>query len=39
MTLEGSDVTQTFRVLAVLVREREGWRIVLAQWSNAGPVP
>jgi ketosteroid isomerase-like protein len=39
MTIEGELVTQTFRVLAVLVRERDGWRIVLAQWSNAGPIP
>lgn len=39
MTLDGADVTQTFRVLAVFVRERDGWRIVLAQWSNAGPLP
>jgi hypothetical protein len=37
-TIQGKG-TQTFRVLAVLVRERAGWRIVLAQWSNAGPLP
>ena len=39
MTIEDEDIRQTFRVLAVLVREGAGWRIVLAQWSNAGPVP
>ena len=38
MTIDGQDVTQFFRVLAVLVREKDGWRIVLAQWSNAGPI-
>jgi hypothetical protein len=31
--------TQTFRVLAVLVREGSEWRLVLAHWSNAGPLP
>lgn len=31
--------TQTFRVLAVLVNEGAGWRVVLAHWSNAGPLP
>lgn len=39
MMIAGADVTQTFRVFAVLARERDGWRIVLAQWSNAGPIP
>lgn len=32
---DGTDVTQTFRVLAVWVREDVGWRIVQTQWSNA----
>jgi hypothetical protein len=31
--------SQTFRVFVVLAREKVGWRIVLAQWSNAGPLP
>jgi hypothetical protein len=31
--------TQTFRVLCVLQREDAGWRIVLAHWTNAGPLP
>ena len=30
--------TQIYRVLVVLVRERAGWRIVLAQFTNAGPI-
>jgi hypothetical protein len=30
--------TQTFRVLAVLVRDDAGWRLVLTQWSNGGPL-
>lgn len=38
MTIDDEDTTQIFRVLAVLVREKDGWRIVLAQWSNAGPI-
>lgn len=33
-----TDVTQTFRVLAVLIKEAHGWRIVQTQWSNGGPV-
>ena len=31
---DGTDVTQTFRVLAVWVNEPAGWRIVQTQWSN-----
>lgn len=30
-----NDATQTFRVLAVWIREDQGWRIVQTQWSNA----
>jgi hypothetical protein len=29
---------QTYRVFAVLVRERAGWRIVHTQFTNAGPI-
>lgn len=32
---DGTDVTQTFRVLAAWVQEPAGWRIVQTQWSNA----
>lgn len=39
MEIGGEGVQQTFRVLAVFVREQAGWKIVLAQWSNAGPIP
>ncbi len=31
---DGTEVTQTFRVLAAWVQEDAGWRIVLTQWSN-----
>jgi ketosteroid isomerase-like protein len=31
---DGTEVTQTFRVLAVWVKEDIGWRIVQTQWSN-----
>ena len=31
--------TQVFRVLVVLVRESETWKIVQAQWSNGLPIP
>ncbi len=33
-----TDVSQTFRVLAVLVREGETWKIVQTHFSNAGPI-
>ncbi len=33
-----TDVAQTFRVLAVLVREGDAWKIVQTHFSNAGPV-
>jgi hypothetical protein len=32
---DGTEVTQTFRVLAAWVQEDAGWRIVLTQFSNA----
>jgi hypothetical protein len=31
---DGTQVTQTFRVLVVWLREQPGWRIVQTQWSN-----
>jgi hypothetical protein len=34
-SLRDGDVTQTFRVLAVLLKEDTGWRITLTQFSNA----
>lgn len=33
-----TDVSQTFRVLAVLIREGETWKIVQTHFSNAGPI-
>lgn len=32
---DGTEVTQTFRVLAGWIHEDAGWRIVVTQWSNA----
>jgi hypothetical protein len=34
-TRDGAQLTQTFRVLAVWIKEEAGWRIVQTQWSNA----
>jgi hypothetical protein len=31
-------VTQTFRVLAILIKDGRGWKIVQTQWSNGGPI-
>jgi hypothetical protein len=31
---DGTQVTQTFRVLAAWIKEDAGWRIVSTQWSN-----
>ena len=33
------NAVQTYRVLGVLVNEKSVWRLVLVQWSNAGPFP
>ena len=33
-----TEVTQTFRVLAILIRDDRGWKIVQTQWSNGGPI-
>lgn len=32
---DGTEITQTFRVLVALVKEDAGWRIVLSHFSNA----
>ncbi len=37
-TRAATDLTQTFRVMAVFVREGADWKIVLTQWSHAGPI-
>jgi hypothetical protein len=34
----GTDVTQTFRVLAVFLAEGGAWKIVQSHFSNAGPI-
>jgi len=31
---DGTQVTQTFRVLAAWLKEPDGWRIVQTRWSN-----
>ena len=37
-THAATDVTQTFRVLAIMLKEGPDWKIVQTQWSNGGPV-
>ncbi|HEX4416881.1 MAG TPA: nuclear transport factor 2 family protein [Kofleriaceae bacterium] len=37
-TRAATDVTQTFRVLAILIKDGASWKIVQTQWSNGGPV-
>jgi len=37
-TRAATDVTQTFRVLAIMLKEGADWKIVQTQWSNGGPV-
>ncbi len=37
-TRAATDLTHTFRVLAVLLREGTTWKIVQTQWSHGGPV-
>jgi hypothetical protein len=32
---DGTEVTQTFRVLVAWLQEEAGWRMVQTQWSNA----
>lgn len=33
-----TDLTQTFRVLAVMIKEGSDWKIVQTQWSHGGPI-
>jgi ketosteroid isomerase-like protein len=37
-TRAATDLTHTFRVLAVLVLEDGAWKIVQTQWSHGGPI-
>ena len=37
-TRAATDLTVTFRVLAILLREGDTWRIVQTQFSHAGPI-
>jgi hypothetical protein len=37
-TRAATEVTQTFRVLAIMLNEGAGWKIVQTQWSNGGPI-
>ena len=37
-TRAATDLTQTFRVLAVLLKEGSDWKIVQTQWSHGGPI-
>ncbi|MCW5801554.1 MAG: nuclear transport factor 2 family protein [Deltaproteobacteria bacterium] len=34
----GTDLTQSFRVLAVVVKEGTSWKVVQTQWSHGGPI-
>jgi len=37
-TRAATELTQTFRVLAVLLKEGGAWKLVLTQWSHGGPI-
>jgi SnoaL-like domain len=37
-TRAATDITQTFRVLAIMLKEGSDWKIVQTQWSNGGPI-
>jgi SnoaL-like protein len=37
-TRAATEVTQTFRVLAIMLDDGAGWKIVQTQWSNGGPI-
>ena len=37
-TRAATNLTHTFRVLAVVIKERDAWKLVLTQWSHGGPV-
>jgi hypothetical protein len=38
LVIDKVPTTQTFRVLAVLLEDSSGWKVVALHWSNAGPV-
>jgi SnoaL-like domain len=37
-TRAATELTHTFRVLAILIREGDAWKIVQTQWSHGGPI-
>jgi len=37
-TRAATDVSQTLRVLAIMLKEGTTWKIVQTQWSNGGPI-
>lgn len=37
-TRAATEVTQTFRVLAIMIKDGSDWKIVQTQWSNGGPI-
>jgi ketosteroid isomerase-like protein len=37
-TRAATDMTITFRVLAVLIKEGSAWKVVQTQWSHGGPI-
>jgi ketosteroid isomerase-like protein len=37
-TRAATDLTYTFRVLAVVLREGDAWKLVQTQWSHGGPM-
>ena len=37
-TQAATELTQTFRVLAVLIQEQGEWKVVQTQWSHGGPI-
>ncbi|HWU86154.1 MAG TPA: nuclear transport factor 2 family protein, partial [Kofleriaceae bacterium] len=37
-TRAATDLTQTFRVLAILLKEDGAWKVVQTQWSHGGPI-
>ena len=37
-TRAATELTHTFRVLAIFVREGRAWKIVQTQWSHGGPI-
>ncbi|HEY0195803.1 MAG TPA: nuclear transport factor 2 family protein, partial [Kofleriaceae bacterium] len=37
-TRAATEVTQTFRVLAILIKDGGSWKILQSHWSNGGPI-